>query len=101
MGGITKHFVGLPRGRAQGSLKRRATRVVLSLLPAAALAACAIHPVQENVTGVPTKAIVDRIRCEARLAVLDKAIDVLRQAAERSRVPAPVLADKFDVIVGD
>src|SRR3954452_24216191 len=102
MGGITKLFVdGVPSGRAQRSLKQCATRAVLSLLPAAVSAACAIHPVQQDVTGVPSKAIVDRIRCEARLAVLDKAIDVLRRAAEQSRTAAPILAGKFDVIVDD
>ena len=36
-----------------------------------ALAACAIHPLPENVTGVKTSQIVHRNRCEARDALLD------------------------------
>ncbi|WFU41813.1 hypothetical protein QA640_04710 [Bradyrhizobium sp. CB82] len=39
---------------------------------------CAIHPLQQDATGVPTVAIVDHIRCETRLAIQDKAIDLLR-----------------------
>jgi hypothetical protein len=57
--------------------------------------------VQQDVTGVPPKALVNRIRCEARLAVLDKGIDVLRRAAEESRASAPVVAGKFDIIVAE
>jgi hypothetical protein len=54
----------------------RASRV----LPIAAvvwLAGCAIHPLPDDVTGVTTYDIVRRIRCEARQAVFDFAIDWL------------------------
>lgn len=46
---------------------------------AALLAGCAIHPVQQDVTGVPTPDLVQYIRCETRLAIQDKAIDLLRR----------------------
>jgi hypothetical protein len=48
------------------------------LLATAALAGCSIHPVQQDVTGVRTPDIVDAIRCETRLAIQDKALDLLR-----------------------
>lgn len=38
------------------------------------LTGCAIHPLPENVTGVPTYTIVRQIRCEARKAIVDSAI---------------------------
>jgi hypothetical protein len=59
------------------------------------LAGCAIHPVQQDVTGVPPKLILDRIRCEARLAVQDKAIGLLRAAAKEYR---PEIADRFNAV---
>lgn len=98
MGGIIRSIVqGLLRDRAQGSSKKPALSAVL--LSAAALGGCAIHPVQQDVTGVPPKVIVDRIRCEARLAVIDKAIDLLRHAADDYRGTKPALADRFDDLV--
>jgi len=38
---------------------------------------CAIHPLPEDVTGVPTYHIVRQIRCEARAAVISSAINGL------------------------
>jgi hypothetical protein len=38
---------------------------------------CAIHPVQQDVTGVPTPVLVQYIRCETRFAIQDKAIELL------------------------
>src|SRR5215208_6823125 len=40
-------------------------------------AGCAIHPLPEDVTGVPTYYIVRQIRCEARSAVIETAINGL------------------------
>jgi hypothetical protein len=40
---------------------------------------CSIHPLQQDVTGVPTPDLVQYIRCETRLAIQDKAIDLLVQ----------------------
>jgi hypothetical protein len=48
------------------SIARWATPLGLSL----SLAACAIHPLPEDVAGVTTAQIVHRIRCEAREAVI-------------------------------
>ena len=42
---------------------------------------CAIHPLPEDVTGVPTYHIVRQIRCEARAAVISSAIDGLKNYA--------------------
>ena len=101
MFGITRKLVdGLLTVSPQGLLKGRAIKTVIPLLSAATLTACAIHPVQQDVTGVPPKSIVNRIRCEARLAVLDKAIDVLRRVAKDSRTSA-VAAGKFDIIADE
>jgi len=43
------------------------------------LAGCSIHPLQQDVTGVPTPSLVQYIRCETRLAIQDKAAELLRQ----------------------
>jgi hypothetical protein len=45
-------------------------RSLLAIGISVILGGCAIHPLPENVTGVKTTRIVDRIRCEARDAVL-------------------------------
>jgi hypothetical protein len=77
---------------------RGAVKIALPLISASVLAACSIHPVQQDVTGVPPRSIVDRIRCEARLAVLDKAINVVRRAAATLRATTPLAANKFDAV---
>jgi hypothetical protein len=38
------------------------------------LTGCAIHPLPEDVTGVPTYTIVRQVRCEARQAIVDTAV---------------------------
>lgn len=47
-----------------------AVRGIYAVTLSGVLAACAIHPLPENVTGVKTTQIVHRIRCEARDALL-------------------------------
>ena len=42
------------------------------------VAACSIHPLPENVTGVDTTTIVQKTRCEARDAIVRKAIAYLK-----------------------
>ena len=44
---------------------------------AVSLTACAIHPLPEDVTGVPTNLIVRKIRCEARAAIKDNLLQFL------------------------
>ena len=57
----------------------RVLPISIGLIAAVVLGGCAIRPVQEDVTRVSTKEIVRRVRCEARVAVLDKAIQLLRE----------------------
>jgi hypothetical protein len=49
------------------------SRTAVFLTLSGGVAACAIHPVPQNVTGVTTDQIVHRIRCEARASVIDVA----------------------------
>jgi hypothetical protein len=49
-------------------------RVCVGAAIAGAVAGCAIHPLPEDVTGVPTYYIVRQIRCETRQAIIDNAI---------------------------
>ena len=51
-----------------------AARSVLPLL-SLIVSGCSIHPVQQDVTGVPPVDIIHHIRCETRLAIEDKAIE--------------------------
>ena len=73
------------------SLSQAAAKPLFPLLSAVALGGCAIHPVQQDVTGVKTTQIVNQIRCETRLAVLDKAIELLRDAASDGDDPTGIL----------
>jgi hypothetical protein len=77
------------------SLSRAATKPLFPLLSAVALGGCSIHPVQRDVTQIPTPQIVDQIRCEARLAVLDKAISKLREYDDPTG-RARILADDLE-----
>jgi hypothetical protein len=53
----------------------------LALLPG-----CTIHPVQQDVTGVPTHVLVNYIRCEARLAIQSESIDLLEKESAQNQV---------------
>jgi len=53
-----------------------AARSVVALL-SLIVSGCSIHPVQQDVTGVPPVEIIHHIRCETRLAIQDKAIELL------------------------
>jgi hypothetical protein len=75
------------------SLSQAATKPLLPLLSAVALAGCSIHPVQRDVTGIKTVDIVDRIRCETRVAIQDKAIQLLRGLQDQA---SSDLADYLD-----
>jgi hypothetical protein len=55
----------------------RAARAIPAIAALVALAGCTIHPVQQDVTHLRTVDVVDRIRCETRRAIQDKAIDLL------------------------
>jgi hypothetical protein len=54
---------------------------------------CSIHPIQEEVTGVKTVLVVDHIRCEARNAVIAKALQLIRRLGTPYAIQ---LADDFE-----
>jgi hypothetical protein len=64
------------RAGAPHAFRAGATRLVLPLL-SLIVSGCSIHPVQQDVTGVPPVDIIHHIRCETRLAIEDKAIELL------------------------
>src|SRR5260370_40103251 len=95
MGTVIEAKIGDHQGtRARDKCRIRAPKLIFPLL-SMALAGCAIHPVQKDETGFRTVDIVDRIRCERRLAIQDKAIAMLRDYAERTpnRQPIAITAD--------
>ncbi|QPF94110.1 hypothetical protein [Bradyrhizobium commune] len=67
------------------------SRIFLALLVAGASAGCSLHPVQQEVTGVKTPDLVQFIRCETRLAIQDKAIELLK----KERPPNPAMIDEL------
>jgi hypothetical protein len=90
MGTIVKNFASRTLGAfARNDPKACSTKLLLPLL-SLALAGCAIHPVQRDVTGLHTVQIVDRIRCESRLAIQDKAVAMLRYHGERTNNPRSI-----------
>jgi hypothetical protein len=64
------------RAGAPHAFGARAARPILPLL-SVIFSGCSIHPVQQDVTGVPPVEIIHHIRCETRLAIQDKAIALL------------------------
>ncbi|GJE16150.1 hypothetical protein AIGOOFII_0854 [Methylobacterium marchantiae] len=58
---------------------RSSLAIAYSVFLAAATAACSIHPVPEDVTGVTTLEIANKIRCEAFYAVNDILIDFIKR----------------------
>jgi hypothetical protein len=67
---------------AQQFCKSYAAFTLATLVFSAMLGGCSVRPIQQDVTRIPTKGIVDHIRCEIKFAVLDKAITKLRQRAD-------------------
>ena len=99
MGVESERCVGRIAGRfwsEGGSGKLRASvKAVVPLLSLFALAACAIHPHQQDVTSLPTVNIVNHIRCESRLAIQKKAIELLHDKHGDTK-----LAYKLEHILG-
>jgi hypothetical protein len=81
--------------RVRQDFRALATKAILPLLSVVALGGCAIHPVQQDVTGLKTVEVVDRIRCETRRAIEDKAIDLLFHMSEDPNHPSKRLAELF------
>jgi hypothetical protein len=71
--------------------------VARSVLPLLSLivSGCSIHPVQQDVTGVPPVDIIHHIRCETRLAIEDKAIELLFAYKGGQHEPSINLAKSF------
>jgi hypothetical protein len=79
-----------------GAVSRRAAARVLIAATAIGgpVGGCAIHPLPEDVTGVPTYLIVRQIRCETRKAVIDSALGAL--TSDRRVDPASrAIAEEF------
>ena len=81
---------GKLRGRLRASVK-----AAVPLLSFFTLAACAIHPHQQDVTNLPTVNIVNHIRCETRVAIQKKAIELLRYKHLDTK-----LADRLEQVFG-
>jgi hypothetical protein len=60
-----------------------------------AVAGCAIHPLPEDVSGVPTYVIVRQIRCEARQAIIDTALGWL--TSEKNQIEGKVDLDSRNI----
>jgi hypothetical protein len=95
MGVVGKRFFGRSRSKTRSNQSRIGVKAVVPLISVFALGACAIHPVQQDVTGLPAVNIVNHIRCETRLAIQNKAIELLRQ--KHGDVD---LADRLEQILG-
>ena len=99
MGVKRGRFSGLSRSKIGAGRLQKRIRAAVPLISSFALAACAIHPVQQDVTGVPTAVLVKHIRCETRLAIQDKALQMLRDYRAGGD-QASELADTLSAIRG-
>jgi hypothetical protein len=82
------------RAGAPRAFWAHAARSVLPLL-SVTFSGCSIHPVQQDVTGVPPVEIIHHIRCETRLAIQDKAIELLRGYNNGLDERSQALAERF------
>ncbi|MEH2486732.1 hypothetical protein [Bradyrhizobium sp. AZCC 2230] len=83
-------------GRGKGLLPGWRGARFLALLIAGASAGCSLHPVQQEVTGVKTPDLVQFIRCETRLAIQDKAIELLNNEDP----PNPPIIEQLTLLRG-
>lgn len=88
-------FIGAPPRRGEGhfvcsklrqrfgllSTARGRLGLLAAVLPVAAAAGCATHPIADDVSPIPTEEIVRSARCEMRLGVLDEVQKRLREDA--------------------
>ena len=98
-----RSFFGGSWGNGRSASKLRASaKAVVPLISVFALGACAIAPVQQNVTGLPIVRIVNHIRCESRVAIQKKALDELRKYGwHKYRRYYSALADQLEPHVGE
>jgi hypothetical protein len=59
------------RGSGRGSALSNCKRGLLAALTVTTLAACSVHPLPDDVSPIPTEAIVAAARCELRLGLVD------------------------------
>jgi hypothetical protein len=71
------------------------SRCVAAIAAASLMAGCAIHPVPEDVTGVPTQGIVKQIRCETRDAVRAVVLRVIDRMAANGDQRAQDISSLF------
>jgi hypothetical protein len=95
MGVESGRFSGRASSNAGSSKVWAGVKTVVPLISFFALAGCAIHPIQQNVTGLPTVDIVNHIRCESRVAIQKKAVELLRNIHSDAR-----LADRLEQDLG-
>jgi hypothetical protein len=94
---FSRSFFGGSWGKGRSGSKLRASaKAAVPLISVFTLGACALHPHQQDVTGLPTVNIVNHIRCETRVAIQKKAIDLLRYRHRDTK-----LAAKLEQIVGE
>jgi hypothetical protein len=84
---------------ARNHFRAGAARSVFPLL-SVVLAGCSIHPVQQEVTGVPPVEIIRHIRCETRLAIQDKAIELLEGYKGGNDPRSQLLAQRLKEVRG-
>jgi hypothetical protein len=96
-----ENFYGAISDIAGNGFCRRAAKSALTLLALGILPACSIHPVQSEVTGFRSHQIVDRIRCETRLAIQDKAIRLLLAYRDGQYEPSVKLGNWLATQRGD
>jgi hypothetical protein len=84
------------RSWSKGSKLRASAKAAVPLISVFALGACSIHPVQQDVTGLPVVKIMNHIRCETRVAIQRKAIELLRKVHHDTR-----LADTLEQHLGE
>jgi hypothetical protein len=90
-------FFGGSWGKRRSSNKLRASvKAVVPLISVFTLGACAIRPVQQDVTGLPVVAIVNHIRCETRVAIQKKAIAKILAIRKRDTF----VTDKLEANLG-
>jgi hypothetical protein len=90
-------FAGLLWRKAGRGKFSTGFKAVVPLISMLAMCGCAIHPVQQDVTRIKPTQLVNFIRCEARLAIQDKALLLLR---DEKRPRSLALAEQLAAMRG-
>ena len=73
----------------------RKPKALPALFLAGLLVGCAIHPLPEDYSGVPTSHIVRQIRCETREAVIDFIIGFLTKNPNKVDLPSQRIGEQY------